>query len=112
MATVASNSKSKKELNFELNLMPVIDILTVCICFMLMTVVWMQVGALQAAQSMGGQPKTAAPNPASVWAHMNPRGEVVLTLRDVPTKERFAREIRLNGVSGNVDWNSLTGTID
>lgn len=43
----------KKTLNFDLNLTPFIDILAMAICFLLMTAVWIQVGALPVKQSHG-----------------------------------------------------------
>ena len=60
---IDNRKKNKKDLNFELNLLPVFDILSVCICFLLMTVVWVPVGSMNASQSMGGQAKSEAPNP-------------------------------------------------
>lgn len=106
-----SPTQNKKELNFELNLMPVIDILTVCVCFLLMTVVWIQVGAIQAAQSMGGQKQTQSVNPPSVWTYLNHKGEVVLNLRDVPAREQFPRQLKIAGVHGQVDWNRVEATL-
>ncbi|MBS1986235.1 MAG: biopolymer transporter ExbD [Bdellovibrionales bacterium] len=49
--------RRKKSLDAELNLVPFIDLLSMCICFLLMTAVWIQIGALQVKQTHG----TAAP---------------------------------------------------
>ena len=46
---------NKKHLDFELNLIPCIDLLSVCICFLLLTAVWLQVGSLSVKQAIGGQ---------------------------------------------------------
>ena len=43
----------RRDLNAELNLVPFIDLLSTCICFLLVTAVWMQIGALQIKQSRG-----------------------------------------------------------
>lgn len=43
----------RKELNADVNLVPFIDLLSVCICFLLMTAVWIQLGALEVKQSHG-----------------------------------------------------------
>ncbi len=43
----------RKSLDAEINLVPFIDLLSMCICFLLMTAVWMQVGAVQVKQSHG-----------------------------------------------------------
>jgi biopolymer transport protein ExbD len=63
MGIVTNSSGSKKDLNVELNLMPVFDILAVCICFLLMTVVWIQVGIIKAGNSVGSE--SSAPNSAA-----------------------------------------------
>src|SRR5690349_20065601 len=55
-----------KDLNFELNLVPMIDVFSACICFLLMTVVWVQIGVMQVNQSMGAQALSANPPSISV----------------------------------------------
>jgi biopolymer transport protein ExbD len=45
----------KKPLDAELNLVPFIDLLSCCICFLLITAVWTQISGLQVASS-GGPP--------------------------------------------------------
>lgn len=48
-----SPSGRKKSLDADINLVPFIDLLSMCICFLLMTAVWIQVGSLQVKQSHG-----------------------------------------------------------
>jgi biopolymer transport protein TolR len=43
----------RKSLDAEINLVPFIDLLSMCICFLLMTAVWMEIGALQVKQMVG-----------------------------------------------------------
>ena len=43
----------KKDLNTELNLTPFIDLLSTCVCFLLITAVWIEIGALEIKQSTG-----------------------------------------------------------
>ncbi len=43
----------RKSLDAELNLVPFIDLLSMCICFLLMTAVWMELGAVNVKQLMG-----------------------------------------------------------
>jgi len=66
MASVntAPSGKGKKSLDAELNLVPFIDLLSMCICFLLMTAVWIQVGAVQVKQSHGTE---AAATPAKSY---------------------------------------------
>ncbi|MEE2670237.1 MAG: biopolymer transporter ExbD [Bdellovibrionota bacterium] len=44
---------SKKELNAELNLTPFIDLLSTCVCFLLITAVWIEIGTVEIKQSHG-----------------------------------------------------------
>jgi biopolymer transport protein TolR len=46
-------SGGKKSLDAEINLVPFIDLLSMCICFLLITAVWVQLGAMQLKQSHG-----------------------------------------------------------
>ncbi len=49
----ASGSGRRKSLDAEINLVSFIDLLSMCICFLLMTAVWLEVGSLQVKQSHG-----------------------------------------------------------
>ncbi len=43
----------RKKLDAEINLVPFIDLLSMCICFLLMTAVWMELSAIQIKQEAG-----------------------------------------------------------
>lgn len=51
---------SKKELNAELNLTPFIDLLSTCVCFLLITAVWIEIGTVEIKQSFGTQAKESS----------------------------------------------------
>ena len=55
MASVENtgSKKGRKNINFELNLVPFIDLLSMCICFLLMTAVWLQLSTIKVHQSLG-----------------------------------------------------------
>jgi biopolymer transport protein TolR len=57
MASVQQTGKAsgKRSLDADINLVPFIDLLSMCICFLLMTAVWIQVGSLQVKQSHGSE---------------------------------------------------------
>ena len=46
-------SSGRRSLDAELNLVPFIDLLSMCICFLLMTAVWMEVGSVNVKQLVG-----------------------------------------------------------
>jgi biopolymer transport protein TolR len=43
----------KKDLNADLNLTPFIDLLSTCVCFLLVTAVWIEIGSVEIKQSHG-----------------------------------------------------------
>ncbi len=49
----AASSGRKRSLDAEVNLVPFIDLLSMCICFLLMTAVWMELGSVNIKQTMG-----------------------------------------------------------
>lgn len=43
----------RKELDVQLNLTPFIDLLSTCVCFLLITAVWIEIGTVEVKQSHG-----------------------------------------------------------
>lgn len=61
MGSSSSNGR-RKSLDAELNLVPFIDLLSMCICFLLMTAIWIQVASVQVKQGHGTDAPTQAAN--------------------------------------------------
>lgn len=78
--------QDKKSLDVEMNLLPVFDVLAVCICFLLMTVVWIQVGQVKTSQALGGQSQEETKNPPSVWVTIDEKSNVVLSFKHTKKK--------------------------
>ena len=53
MMSSGTGKRGKKELNQELILTPFIDLLSTCVCFLLISAVWIEVGSIQIKQSHG-----------------------------------------------------------
>jgi biopolymer transport protein ExbD len=53
--SIESSSKGRKKVDSELNLIPFIDLLSVCILFLLMTAVWVQVSKMSAFSQPSGE---------------------------------------------------------
>ena len=56
--SISTNNGKRKTLDAELNLVPFIDLLVCCICFLLLTAVWVDLGHIEAKQkqrSAGGK---------------------------------------------------------
>lgn len=62
-ASPTPQTEGRRSLDAEINLVPFIDLLSVCICFLLMTAVWLQIGAVQVKQSHGTAASSGAVGP-------------------------------------------------
>lgn len=98
--------RHKKHLEFEINLIPAIDLLSVCICFLLLTAVWLHVGALNVKQAVGGQPASETAKKPTVWAQINGTGDVQLDVRDSHVSAKLAKA-KINGKDGKVDLEAM-----
>jgi biopolymer transport protein ExbD len=99
----------KKELDFEINILPILDILSVLICFLLLTAVWVQIGTLSTQQALGDNTISKKDNPPSLWIGVDQGGNLRLSLRDVPAAN--GAETTLAGNQQGVNWNALNQKI-
>ena len=74
----------EKEMNFELDLLPVISMMSVCICFLLLTAVWTQVGSVNIEQGLGQESSRVDQKQASLWVMMKSNGDVEFKMMDAP----------------------------
>lgn len=103
-----SAPNGKKDLNFDLNLIPMIDVLSACICFLLMTVVWIQVGSMQVNQALGAKSEDTKKNPPSVLVYMDQTGNLELSLKDLDRVSPFSK-LKLTGNAGQPNWSQFNG---
>lgn len=99
-------SRKKKHLEFEINLIPAIDLLSVCICFLLLTAVWLHVGALNVKQAVGGQPASETPKKPTVWVQISGQGDVTLDVRDARVPAKLAKA-KVNAKDGKPDLEGI-----
>ena len=75
--------EKEKSLDFEVNLMPMISILAVCICFLLLTGVWVHVGTLNLSQAVGTEvPLGASENPTALWVRFENDSSVQVSVKN------------------------------
>jgi len=87
---------SNKDLNFELNLLPVISLLAVLICFLLLTTAWIHIASVDVAQAVGGQSQAETKKQPELWIHLN-GNKLTYKLKNVSKKEsRLIRKKPLN----------------
>ncbi len=100
----SGGNKNKRDLDFELNLIPAIDLLSTCICFLLLTAVWINLGSLKLEQGTGEVNATSGANPPSLWIEVARTGSLTLSTRDLPQGEK--------GLQGSVLASTNGGKVD
>lgn len=102
--------KSKKDLNTELDLVSFISFLSVCICFLLLTAVWIQIGSINVKQAVGGQSAAETKKVPALWTKMQPDGKIVLQFHDFPKSVtgRLGSALTIKGDDkGEIDFENL-----
>lgn len=103
-------SRNKKHLDFELNLVPFIDLLSTCICFLLMTAVWTQVGSMDAKQAVGGQPAAETEKKPTIWVNFADKGALDLEVKDARVAKNLAR-VKVESADGRPNWEKLESLV-
>lgn len=97
----------KPHLDFELNLVPFIDLLSVCICFLLITAVWLNVGSMNVKQAVGGQSVAETEKKPLLWLFMGESGDVTIDVRESSLLPPALRKLSLVAKDGKVDHENL-----
>jgi biopolymer transport protein TolR len=103
--------KRKKALDFEINLIPFIDLLSTCICFLLLTAVWVQVGSMNVKQAVGGQAAEETAKKPTVWVLLGATGDVTLDVRDAKVPAKLAK-FTIAGQKGKPDLEQLMNAVN
>lgn len=99
--------KDKKPVNTEVDLVAFISLLSVCICFLLLTTIWIQIGSMNVKQAVGGQAAEGKPKP-EMWVVMNDKGELEFKLRNTPGKiTRSYGSTKIPAVDGKPNYEEL-----
>lgn len=101
------STEEKTELNFELDLLPVISMLSVCICFLLLTAVWTQIGSMDIGQGLGQESTRQDAKASSVWITMKANGEVRVKMMDSPTVPADMQERNFLVGSAGSGWGAI-----
>ena len=99
-----------KHLDFEINLIPCIDLLSVCICFLLLTAVWLHVAAMNVKQAVGGQSMAETPKKPTVGANMASNGDLTLDVRDARVPAKLAN-VKIAGKEGKPNLSDLANVV-
>lgn len=102
-------AKKKKGLDFEVNLIPFIDLLSTCICFLLLTAVWVNIASLNVKQAVGGQAASDTAKKPTMWVAMSQGGDLTLDIRD--SKLAGKAKFSIRGLKGKPDLDQLSAAV-
>lgn len=95
----------KKNMNFELNLVPFIDVLSTCICFLLVTAVFINLGSFHVNQAIGSEKSNKEDKAkGSVTVSFGGQGDIRFEIKDVPGISGSASVVTIKGDNGQVDF--------
>lgn len=100
-----------KHLDFELNLVPFIDLLSTCICFLLITAVWLNVGSLNVKQAVGGQSVSESSKNPLVWVTFGEKGELLLEVKESTKVPQNMRKVKVAANNGDMGLEELSGVL-
>ena len=99
--------------NVELNVIPFIDILSTCICFLLMTTVWLQAGAFNLSQATGAPTEESTQPKPLMHVRIDKNQDLALVFKDFP-QGKMPAGVTLRAARGQMDLGQLklrTGAI-
>lgn len=102
------NSRGKRSLDAEINLVPFIDLLSMCICFLLMTAVWTQLASLQVKQANGTEGAASAAHSLDLDLKFTSPSTVELTIKG---GAKALQSIQVRGADSAALLTSLDGQV-
>ncbi len=97
-------SSFRKEIEFELNLIPFIDMLSACLSFLLLTAVWSYIGSIDTHQAIGAESTNGANNPPSLVVQVAGDRSFQFDLKDVKTKNK---QFTIKSRNGEPNWEKI-----
>lgn len=99
--TSAGKGRRRKQ-NFELNLIPFIDVLSTCICFLLVTTVFMNLGSFHVNQAIGSPSAKEDKKTGTVTVSLGLKGDIRFEIKDVPSYKGHNSIVTIHGDRGLV----------
>lgn len=97
-----SGGSGRRSLDAEINLVPFIDLLSMCICFLLMTAVWIELSSVQVKQANGTEGAAAATQSLDLDAKFLTPERMVLTLKRSGQTVKTIDVANLEALEGNL----------
>lgn len=95
---------SRRKLNFELNLVPFIDVLSTCICFLLVTTVFLDLGSFHVNQAIGSAKTQDNKKNGTVTVSLGSKGDVRFEIKDVSSYSGRHGTVTIPGEAGFVNF--------
>jgi len=99
--------RHNKHLDFEINLIPCIDLLSVCICFLLLTAVWLHIGSMNVKQAVGGQSQAETVKKPLLWVYMGQGGQLTFNVQQSSLVPKALANLKLPGLNGQANLAEL-----
>jgi biopolymer transport protein TolR len=102
---ISSGKGGKKKMNFDLNLVPFIDVLSTCICFLLVTAVFINLGSFHVNQAVGTE-KSQSQEKAkgSITVSFGSKGDIRFEVKDVAGLRGSNAVTTVTGQSGQINF--------
>lgn len=85
-----------KSVDVEINLVPFISLLSVLICALLLSAVWIHVGSIDVKQAFGGQAAADAKKPVKLVLSGKDKHKYVLKIENAPKSKYASQSFTLN----------------
>lgn len=104
---ISGPNKGRRKLNFELNLIPFIDVLSTCICFLLVTTVFLNLGSFHVNQAIGSEKTKDDKKNGTVTVSLGSKGDVRFEIKDVPSFAGSRSVVTITGEGGFVNFTQI-----
>ena len=106
MASVQTSNApgGKRSLNAEINLVPFIDLLSMCICFLLMTAVWVEVSSIQIKQILGTEGAAVADKSVDLRVQLNADHSLAVFLE---RGGKLLQKVDIGAIQNKINLNGL-----
>jgi biopolymer transport protein ExbD len=104
MNVTSSGKNGRRKQNFELNLIPFIDVLSTCICFLLVTTVFLNIGSFHVNQAIGSPSAKQDKKDGNVTVSFGSKGDIRFEIKDVPGYKGRNNVVTIHGQGGQVPF--------
>ncbi|MEQ1664471.1 MAG: biopolymer transporter ExbD [Bdellovibrionales bacterium] len=102
----------KTNLDFEINLLPFISVLAVCISLLLLTAVWVKTGSVNVKQALGTEEAQTGKAESSVWIYFEDNGATQLTVKNNHKLSKSLQAISIPSIGMNkIDVEKISKSI-